>query len=519
MNIDLLIVVGYFAAVMLVAVRARTRAAGSSVEDYFVSGRSLPWYSIAASTIATNIHAGHFLAVAGAAYAFGLAQANFEINAILGLLIAAFVFVPLYLKANVVTISQFFELKFGRVVGTAYSILFMILYGTLYVGSALFWGAYTVDAVFGSELTFLGASPEMRIFVLICVLGTFSAIYTFMGGLSAVVRTDLVQFLLLIGGGSVLLGIALSELGGFGALYGKAGEAMRLHLPNTHPKLPWLGIVTMLLLNLQYWGCNQVILQRALAARSLRDAQIGLLVGGTFKYLTAALIVLPGVALIGILGKEGALTDRDLAYPTLVNMIGTPGLKGIILCGLFASLMSTVDSIFNSVSTLWSVDIYKKFIRPKASDAQVIRAGRISIVVTLLVGIAMGAFFLAVKFKSPDIVLDAFFKELSYFIKIGFVMLICAAVFLKSPSRLLVGVTLVASIPLGVFFKAVAPDMPYLIRTGLLIVVTFAIVAVPTLFRNGWRLDDRLIRSSGRDVSWFGAALGVSLLVVHIIFH
>jgi SSS family solute:Na+ symporter len=358
-----------------------------------------------------------------------------------------------------------------------------------------------VEAVFGSELAFLGGSPEMRIFVLICVLGTFSAIYTVMGGLSAVVRTDLIQFVLLLGGGAVLLGIALSELGGFAALYQKAGDRMHLHLPNDHAKLPWLGIVTMILLNLQYWGCNQVILQRALAARSLRDAQIGLLVGGMFKYLTAALIVLPGVALFGVLGEERALTDKDLAYPTLVKMIGGPGLKGIILCGLFASLMSTADSIFNSVSTLWSVDIYKKFIRPQASDAQVIRSGKASIIVTLLVGIAMGAFFLWVKFKSPDIVLDAFFKELSYFIKIGFVMLICAAVFLKSPSRLLVGLTLVASIPLSVVFRVMAPEMPYLIRTGILIVATFAIVALPTLLRNGWRLNDRLIRSSGRDVS------------------
>jgi SSS family solute:Na+ symporter len=519
MSVDLLIVVAYFSAVMFVAARARVRAADSSLEDYFVSGRSLPWYAVAASTIATNIHAGHFLAVVGAAYAFGLAQANFEINAIVGLLIAAFVFVPLYLKARVVTISQFFELKFGRAVGTTYSILFMVLYGTLYVGSALFWGAYTVEAVFGPELTFLGDSPELRIFILMCVLGTFAAVYTFMGGLRAVVRTDLIQFVLLVGGGLVLVGIAFSELGGVSALQGKVGDRMHLHLSNTHPKLPWLGIVTMILLNLQYWGCNQVILQRALAARSLRDAQVGLLVGGLFKYLTAALIILPGVALIGILGEDGALTDRDLAYPTLVKMIDTPGLKGIILCGLFASLMSTVDSIFNSISTLWSVDIYKKFIRRGASDAQVIRAGRSSIVVCLLVGIAMGTFFLWVKFESPGIVLDAFFKELSYFIKIGFVMLISAAVFLKSPSRLLVGVTLVASIPMSLAFKLMVPEMPYLIRTGILIVATFAIVAVPSLLRNGWRADGPLLRSSGRDVGWFGGALGASLLLVHVVFH
>jgi SSS family solute:Na+ symporter len=171
------------------------------------------------------------------------------------------------------------------------------------------------------------------------------------------------------------------------------------------------------------------------------------------------------------------------------------------------------------VSTLWSVDIYKKFIRPQANDAQVIRAGKASIVVTLLVGIAMGTFFLWVKFKSPDVVLDAFFKELSYFIKIGFVMLICAAVFLKSPSRLLVGVTLVASVPLSVAVRVMAPEMPYLIRTGILIVATFAIVALPTLFRSGWRLDDPMVRSSGRGVTWFGAALGASLLLVHVVFH
>jgi len=518
-SIDLLIVVAYFVVVMFVAVRSRTRAAESSVDEYFVSGRSLPWYSIAASTIATNIHAGHFLAVVGAAYAFGLAQANFEINAVLGLLIAAFVFVPFYLRARVVTISQFFELKFGPAVGTAYSILFMILYGTLYIGSALFWGAYTIEAVFGPQLGFLGASPEVRIFVLICGLGTFSAIYTYMGGLSAVVKTDLIQFLLLLGGGLVLLAIATRELGGLAALYEKAGDRMHLHLPNDHPTLPWLGIVTMILLNLQYWGCNQVILQRALAARSLRDAQVGLLVGGVFKYLTAALIVLPGVALFGILGDGNALTDKDLAYPTLVNMIGGVGLKGIILCGLFASLMSTADSIFNSVSTLWSIDIYKKFIRPRASDAEIIRAGKASIVGTLLVGIGMGAFFMWVKFESPGMVLDVFFKELSYFIKIGFVMLICAAVFLKSPSRLLVGVTLVASIPLSIAFKVMAPGMPYLIRTGILIVATFAIVAIPTLMKNGWRLGDRLVHSSGPDVGWYGAALGASLLLVHVILH
>jgi len=172
MSIDLIIIVAYFALIMLIAVRAYVKD-DVTIEEYFVSSRSLPWYSVAASTIATNICAGHFLAVIGATYAYGLAQANFEINAIVGLLIAAFVFVPLYLKAKVITISQFFEQKFGQGVGTTYSILFMFLYVTFYMGSSLFWGAYTVEAVFSNDIAFLGSSPEIRIFVLICVLGTF----------------------------------------------------------------------------------------------------------------------------------------------------------------------------------------------------------------------------------------------------------------------------------------------------------------------------------------------------------
>ena len=200
MNIDAIIIITYFVTVMVVAVRGRVKGPVTA-EEYFVSSRSLPWYSVAASTIATNIHAGHFLGVAGAAYAYGLAQANFEINAVLGLLLAAFVFLPFYLKHRVMTITQFFELKFGPRVATTYSVLYMVLYGTLYIGNALFWGAYTINAVFGSQLAFISEDPQVLIFILIVALGTFSAIYTWLGGLGAVVRTDIIQFILLIGGG------------------------------------------------------------------------------------------------------------------------------------------------------------------------------------------------------------------------------------------------------------------------------------------------------------------------------
>ena len=518
--LDALIIVAYFAAVMIVAVRARL-GADATAEDYFVSGRNLRWWSIAASTIATNLHAGHFLAVIGSAYAFGLAQANFELNAVFGLVLAAFVFVPLYLRARVVTITEYIEMKFGPTVATTYSLLSMFLYGTLYLGAALFWGGYALEILFGDVVqAAVGGTPALRIGAMIVLLGGFSATYTYFGGLGAVVKTDVVQFVLLLGGGLTVTGLAVARLGGFGALESEVGHLMHLHLPNSHPQLPWLGIVTMHLLNLQYWGCNQVILQRSLAARSLRDAQMGLLVGGFSKFATAAMLVLPGIALVGILGKSEPLADPDQAYLKIVELLLSPGVKGLVLCGLFASLMSSVDSIFNSIATLWSVDIFKRRLAPDADDARVVAAGRRAILVTMAIGVLFGFAFTYIKLDNPAFPLDPLFKKVSYFIKNGFVVLIASAVFLVRPPRSLVLSALVLMIPLTVAVNLLFPGTPYLILTLGIIVAGFAAVAVPTVLRNGWRVPDGpLIRIADRRIGWLGAILVAMLAAIHVVFH
>ncbi len=516
--IDILIVLSYFVAIMVVALRSRL-SPEVGIEEYFVGGRDLPWYSIAASTIATNLHAGHFLAVIGAAYAFGLAQANFELNAVFGILMAAFVFVPLYLRARVVTISQFFEQKFGTGVAVTYSLLTMFLYGTLYLGGTLFWGGYALEVLYGPTLqTVVGGSPIIRICVMIVLLGGISALYTWYGGLKAVVRTDIVQFVLLLGGGLTLTVLALNRAGGLGQLYALAPDKMHLHLPNSHPQLPWLGIVAMMLLNLQYWGCNQVILQRSLAARSLRHAQAGLLVGGVFKFITAAMLVLPGIALVVILGKDGQLRDPDQAYLKLVDLLLSPGIRGLVLCGLFASLMSSVDSIFNSISTLWSIDFYKRHINPAASEQQVVAMGRRAILVVLAVGILFGFVFTYIKMSNPSFPLDPFFKKASYFIKNGFVVLIAAAVFLNNPSRRLVWAAMLVTIPLTVIANLVFSGTPYLILTSIVIVCGFLVVAVPTWRGNGWSLDSAMVQVGHRFLGWFGGGLGLALVIAHVIF-
>lgn len=518
MALDISIILAYFAVIMAIGVRARVKK-DVGAEEYFLSSRSLRWPSIAMSTIATNIHANHFIAMAGSAYLYGLAQANLEINAIFGILIAAFVFLPLYLRMRVITITQFFEDRLGPKVALTYSILMIVLYSLLYLGTALFWAAYAINGVFDEMVGFLNADPALRLCILVVATGLFSAVYTYLGGLRAVVRTDIVQLVFFVVGGLITLVVAIHHLGGWSNLWSVTGRLMHLHLPRDHDKLPWIGLFGMFLLNLNYWGANQVILQRALAARNLRHAQIGLLVGGVLKYLMVLIIIVPGIALAGILRDE-PLKDPDLAYLTLVNTFLPTGVRGLILCGLFASLMSTLDSIYNSVATLWSIDIYKRYLRPDASEAQVVRTGKLAIIGTLISGVLFGFVVVYIKFGNPTFALTHWFNEVSYYVKNGFVLLVLAAVFLLKPSRYLVLYALSFSVVLTYLFKVFLPDMNYFVRSGWVIVLTFAAVAIPTVIRNGWRIPVReLLIVSHRSVARFGVALAVSLIACHVVFH
>ena len=294
---------------------------------------------------------------------------------------------------------------------------------------------------------------------------------------------------------------------------------MHLHLPRDHETLPWVGLFGMFLLNLNYWGANQVILQRALAAKNLWHAQIGLLVGGALKYLMVLIIVVPGIALAGIL-RENPLNDPDLAYLTLVNMLLPAGVRGLILCRLFASLMSTLDSIYNSVSTLWSVDIYKRYLKPDATEQQMVRAGRLAIIATLIAGVLFSFVVVYVKYGNPQFPLTHWFNELSYYVKNGFVLLIMAAVFLVNPSKRLVFATFLSSMAVTYLMNELFEEMNYFVRSGWVIVLTFAIVAIPTVLKNGWRIpSDELLSVSSRSAVRFGTVLLGSLILCHVIFH
>ena len=512
--LDFIIVLFYFFVIMLVALRGKVKA-DSSADEYFLSSRNLPWYSVALSTIATNIQGYQFLGMMGSAYLFGLAQANLEINAIQGILIGAFVFVPLFLREKIMTITQFIAKKLGQRIALFYSIANIALFATVTIGAALFWGAYAAELVFGEQLTVLHSNRIVRIAILILILGIFSAIYTYLGGLSAVVKTDIIQFSVLIIGGIVVCFTAVNQLGGWEQIYIKTPERMHLHLPSDHPTLPWTHLFGLFLLNINYWCANQTVMQRALAAKSVAHAQAGLLAGGLIKYLMAIIIIIPGIALYGILGDS--LGEPDMAFPYIVNTYLPLGIKGIILCGLFASLMSTVDSTFNSLATLWSTDIYSKYINKKASDQEKIKAGQKAILFSLGTALIMGMVLLYLKFDDPNSAFTHTLNNLRYYINCGIVVLICSAVILTKPRQEIVLFAFITTLPINISLQIFLPEMNYFVRAFWVILIGLLLTTLASRGRFNSLLS--LFRPANNLTRNFGWALAISLILLHIIFH
>ena len=499
---------------MLVALKGKINTQDTA-EAYFLSNRNLKWYSIALSTIATNVSGYQFLGMMGSAYLYGLAQANLEINAVQGILIASFIFVPLFLKEKIITITDFIKLKLGERIALFYSVSNIILFSTVTIGAALFWGAYAADMVFGEELYFIHEDRVTRISILILFLGIFSAVYTYFGGLSAVVKTDIIQFSILLIGGTVVCFIAVNEMGGWDQLYIKTPEKMHLHLPSDHSTLPWTHLFGLFFLNINYWCANQTVMQRAIAAKNLAHAQSGLMLGGLIKYFMAVIIVIPGIALYSILGDS--LGEPDLAFPYLVKTYLPIGIKGIVLCGLFASLMSTVDSTFNSLATLWSIDIYSKYINKTAADQEKIKSGRLAIIFSLVSGLTMGLILLHLKFDNPDSAFTHTLNNLRYYINCGIVVLICSAVILVKPKEKNILLAFLLTLPINFIFQFLFPEMNYFVRAFWVI---FSGISIAILGNIGkFNPLGKIVSSASLNIQRMGIFLLISLILIHILFH
>ncbi|MEW6236548.1 MAG: sodium/solute symporter [Candidatus Omnitrophota bacterium] len=362
-------------------------------DDYFLAGRKLPWYAISMSMTGANIGTEHFIGMVGTAYAVGLAPATFEWGNFIPYSILAWIFLPFFYRKRLYTIPEFLERRYSpatRSVFALFSLFHMVmvvLAPALYAGGRIIYEMTLQRPVESFNSFFIGG---------ILMISAATAAYCIYGGLLSVVWTDVLQVVILVLGGALLLFIGLHNAGGFHKVIetNLAYDASRFSLIQSanHPVSPWPGVATFwLTLSLWYVGANQFYIQRCLGAKSEWDAKMGVIGCAYIKLILPSIIVFPGLVAFA---KFGPGLKEDAVYVKMINEFLPPVGKGILLAALIAAIMSTVSCVLNSASTIWSMDIYKRYCRPNATDAELVSTGRWSTFIVILIGTAFAPLLL-----------------------------------------------------------------------------------------------------------------------------
>jgi SSS family solute:Na+ symporter len=413
-------------------------------EDYFLAGKKLRWFAVAGSIFGSNVSANHMVGMMGVGFSIGFAQSHFEIGAIAGLLFLCYGFLPVYRKLNLYTLSEYLGKRYDDRSRVSYAIIMIIIMAFVQMVPALYIGSRTICELLGgnaiiledsSTATELAATantisnppgaisnqlqvqaPQSKVSMphytwFVIALGVIAGSYTIVGGLKAVVYTDIIQSILMLIAGIGLAVLVFSQLGWNEMLDldAAAGDAskMNIYLPTYHKDLPWTGVLTGLMcMHCFYWGTNQFIVQRALGAVSDKEARVGIISAGFLKLTIPFFSIATGVCAYYLLMNEATgqaaqslVNDiaPDTVFPKLVTRFISPigfGLVGLIAAGVIGAILSSIDSMMNSAATIISVDIYKKYFRVNATDKELIVAGRVTIVVLMITAILMALFIM-----------------------------------------------------------------------------------------------------------------------------
>ena len=472
-----------------------------TAEDYFLASKSLPWWAIGSSLIAANISAEQFIGMSGAGFASGLAVASYEWMSAITLVIVGKYFLPIFIEKGIYTIPEFVEKRYSTNLKTILAIFWIALYVFVNLTSVLYLGALAIETIMGIPMIYAAIA-----------LALFAAAYSLYGGLSAVAWTDVIQVAFLILGGLVTTYLALNKVsGGEGmfaglqAVYEAVPERFAMILDKSNPQyknLPGIGVLVggLWVANLYYWGFNQYIIQRTLAAKSIKEAQNGILFAGFLKLLIPFIVVIPGIAayvmlndpeIMNNLGEAAtknapSLDEADKAYPWLLQFLPT-GLKGIAFAALAAAIVSSLASMLNSTSTIFTMDIYKQYINPKAGDKETVNTGRISATVALIIAVIMAPLLGGIDQAFQ------FIQEYTGVVSPGILAVFLCGLFFKKTTNNAAIIGVLASIPIAMYFK-VAPkgwsdsslfvNVPFLDQMGYTAVLTVIIIILVSLLQN-----------------------------------
>ena len=490
-----------------------------SSNDYFLAGNTLTWWAVGASLIAANISAEQFIGMSGSAYVSGIAMAAYELEAALALIIVGKFLLPLMIKKNVFTIPQFLSERYNWGVGLAFSIFWLFLYVFINLTSVAWLGALAIKQILGLPTvagSILGMNVDMTLLVIILILFVIAGIYSIYGGLASVAWTDVMQVTFLVGGGLITAYFALDyiagqldisggALGALGKIYYELGQIegdkhFNLVVNSTggayestvtsEPYFDIPGIVVIVgalwLTNLGYWGFNQYIIQKGLAAKSLDEAKKGMVFAGFLKILIPFIVCIPGVCAYYIMNSPecvelkatlaGAIDRSDDAYPFLIRNFTPTVIKGLAFAALAAAVISSLASMFNSTSTIFTMDIYKKFINKNATDRKLLSVGRITSLSALIIALIAVYPIMGGADQAFQVI-----QEYSGFVYPGIVTIFGLGLLWKRSSGTAAIVAAIGTFVFSIIFKFALPEVPFLIRMGyvfLCLVVLFISISM-----------------------------------------
>ncbi|MCA6074252.1 sodium:solute symporter family transporter [Fulvivirga sedimenti] len=503
-TIDMLIFGGYIAIIIFMGIWVSREKKGHVKDsaDYFLASKSLPWWAIGASLIASNISAEQFVGMQGSGFAMGLAISTYEWMAAATLIVVGIFFLPVFLEKQIYTMPQFLEKRFDARVRTSLAVFWLLLYIFVNLSSVLYLGALNLETILG--IPFSAGMIGLAVFALL---------YSLYGGLKAVAWTDVIQVVFLVIGGLMTTYLAVELVGsgnfwsGLGDLRKEAvnhftmifdkGEYMipdgKGGFDDAYTNLPGLGVLLggMWIANIGYWGFNQYITQRALAAKNINEARNGLLFAGFLKILMPMIVVIPGIAMFVLVTREGgsgeftaAMTDgttnlvkSDKAYPVLLNILPA-GIKGLSFAALTAAIVSSLASMINSTSTIFTMDIYRNYMNKTASETNLVTTGRIVGVIALILGM-----IIAPQLSSFDQVFQ-FIQDFSGYVTPAVVAIFLMGIFWKRTTANAALAVAVVAIPLSWAFGNIE-GLPFLDRMGIVFtILLFLMMGVSVLDKN-----------------------------------
>jgi solute:Na+ symporter, SSS family len=508
--IDLVIFVGFFVVVVSLSIwksrRAKDHAENSA--DFFLAGRGLTWPLIGISIVAANISTEQMVGMAGqAAGGVGLAVSGWQLVGSVGIVLIAMTLLPKFLRAGIYTMPEFLEYRYNPAARAIMAILTVIIYVGVLLTAVLYSGGVTLRAIAG-----------MNLVQAVWLVGFIGAIYATFGGLKAIAWADLVQGLALLAGGLLVFLVGLNAVGGWRHFTEFNAAKLHMILPANHPDLPWTGIVSgMWIVIVYYCGLNQFIVQRNLAARTLRDGQLGMIFAGGLWLLVPFAIVMHGLIAQQLYGDK--LAKADEAFPTLIRDLIHPGTRGFIYAAIAGAVTSTLASMLNSASTIATMDVYQRLINRNASQSQLVWLGRV-----LTVLFIVGACLLAPELDNPKFGgVFQFIQQFQGYIWPGVVAVFLFGILVEAAPGSAGVAGLLAGPAIYHLFQSYAKELHFLVQVTLAFSLVIAIMGLITLcwpLKQPRRLpvrEDIELRTEPV-VVWSGLAVIAAVLLFFVVF-